>query len=198
MSDNEENDEYSLENEEIDEYSLNSDTSEEEHMLNIYDPEEISKTKFTIVICELYNSKKHGIPDANSGVEYHFITENRLKILDTKLLDYLIYTSHYMNMETINEITPHTIFRNYRNIVMRPDNIKPEIAECLYLSGGECVAILKTFWIKIIQRTWKNIILERKKIIKLRCNLKSIIHREVNGKWPNNCLYLPSLKGMLA
>jgi hypothetical protein len=194
MSDNEETDNY----EENDEYSLETDSSEEEHMLNLYDPEEICKTKFTIVICQLYNSKIFGIPDANSGVEYHFVTEDRLKILDIKLIDYLIYTCHYSNMSNIDYITPHNIFRNYKNIILRPDNLKPEIAECLYLSGGECVAILKTFWIKIIQRTWKNIVSERKKIIKLRCNLKSIMHREINGKWPNNCLYLPSLKGMLA
>jgi hypothetical protein len=191
MSENEENDEY-------DEYSLESDNSEEEHMLNVYDPEENSKTKFTIVICQLYNSKIYGIPDANSGVEYHFVTEHRFKMLDIKLIDYFVYACNYSNIERIDEITPHTIFKNYRNILLRPDNIKPEIAECLYLSGGECVSILKTFWIKIIQRTWKNILSERKKIIKLRCNLNSIFYREINGKWPTFCLNYPSLKGMLA
>jgi len=188
---------YNDENDENDENSLESDTSEEEHMLNVYEPEEINKTKLTIVICQLYNSKKHGNPDANSGVEYHFIAEARFKLLDIKVINYFIHSYHQMNMNHIDKITPHNIFKNYRNIVLRRDNIKPEIAECLYLSGGECVSIIKTFWIKIIQRTWKNIILERKKIIKLRCNLKSIMHREINGKWPNNCLYLPSLKGML-
>jgi hypothetical protein len=187
MSDNEENDEYDLE----------SDNSEEEHMLNVYDPEENSKTKFTIVICQLYNSKIYGIPDANSGVEYHFVTEHRFRMLDIKLIDYFIYTCNYSNIDRIDEITPHNIFRNYRNIILT-DNIKPEIAECLYLSGGECVAILKTFWIKIIQRKWKNILEERKRIIKLRCQIRSILHREINGKWPQYCLKYPGLKGMLA
>jgi hypothetical protein len=187
MSDNEENDEYSLE----------SDNSEEEHMLNIYDPEENSKTKFTIVICQLYNSKIYGIPDANSGVEYHFVTEYRFRMLDIKLIDYFIYTCNHSNFARIDEITPHNIFRNYRNIILT-DNIKPEIAECLYLSGGECVAILKTFWIKIIQRRWKNILEERERIIKLRCQVRSILHREINGKWPQYCLEYPGLKGMLA
>jgi hypothetical protein len=179
------------------ESDTSSDTSEEEHMINVYEPEEINKTKLTIVICQLYNSKKHGNPDANSEVEYHFIAEARFKSLDIRVINYFIHSYHQMNMNHIDKITPHNIFKNYKNIVLRCDNIKPEIAECLYLSGGECVSIIKTFWIKIIQRTWKNIISERKKIIKLRCNLKSIKHREINGKWPNNCLYLPSLKGML-
>jgi hypothetical protein len=191
MSYNEEND-------------LESDSSDEGYLedtelfqLNAYQAEEISRTKFNIVICQLYNSKKDGIPDANSGVEYHFITNDRFKIYDIVFINYFAEGYHEYNVENITEITPHSIFRNYTNIVLRPDNIKPEIAECLYLSGGECVAILKTFWIKIIQRKWKNILAKRREIIKLRCQIKSILYREINGKWPRNCLEYPSLKGMM-
>lgn len=165
--------------------------------LNAYQAEEISRTKFNIVICQLYNSKKDGIPDANSGVEYHFITNDRFKIYDIVFINYFAEGYHEYNVENITEITPHSIFRNYTNIVLRPDNIKPEIAECFYLSDGECVAILKTFWIKIIQRKWKNILAKRREIIKLRCQIKSILYREINGKWPRNCLEYPGLKGMM-
>jgi len=191
MSDNEEND-------------LESDSSYEGYLedtelfeLNAYQAEEISRTKFNIVICQLYNSKKDGIPYANSGVEYHFITNDRFKIYDIGFINYFAEGYHEHNVEHINEITPHTIFRNYRNITLRPDNIKPEIAECLYLSSGECVAILKTFWIKIIQRRWKNVLAERNQLIKLRCQIKSILYREINGKWPRYCLEYPGLKGMM-
>jgi hypothetical protein len=190
-----ENDEYELESESSEDIYL-EDT--EEFRTTAYQAEEISRTKFNIVICQLYNSKRHGTPDANSGVEYHFITEDRFKLFDIGFIDYFIYGYHNMNLERIDEITPHDIFRNYKNIIQRPDYIKPEIAECLYLSGGECVSILKTFWIKIIQRRWKNILEEREHIIKLRCQVRSILHREINGKWPQYCLEYPGLKGMLA
>lgn len=163
-----------------------------------YEPEEISRTKYNIVLCELYNLKKHGIPDLNSGVEYHYMIRNRYKKFNANLCEYDCSGYHDWIMEQFNTIIPHNIFRNYENIISREDYFKPEIAECLYLSGGECVAILKTFWIRIIQKKWKKILLERKEKIKLRKQIKSILYRETTGKWPSTCLYLPSLKGMLS
>ena len=93
---------------------------------------------------------------------------------------------------------PHDIFRNYRQIIIKNNYIKPEITECIYLNTGHCIAILKTFWVRLIQRKWKNIIKERDNIIKKRCTLKSLRYREFNGKWPNDCLELPQLRGMLS
>ena len=92
----------------------------------------------------------------------------------------------------------HDIFRNYKQIITRENYIKPEITECVYLNTGHYVAILKTFWLRLIQRKWKNIIKERKNIIKKRCNLKSLRHREDTGKWPEDCLTFPQLRGMLS
>jgi hypothetical protein len=163
----------------------------------VYEPEETSKTKYNIVICQLYNSKKHGIPHVNSGVEYHFITKERFKKFDYHIMDYYIGGYHDYNIANISKITPHDIFRNYKYIVTRPNNIEPEIAECLYLSGGECVSILKTFWIRLIQKKWKKIVAERKRVLKLRCEVKSLLYREINGKWPKSCYYYPQLKGMM-
>ena len=92
----------------------------------------------------------------------------------------------------------HPWIRNYKNIAARNNYIRPEIAECIILSGNETVAILKTFWLRLIQRKWKNIIKERENIIKKRCTLNSLRHRELTGKWPNDCLHFPQLKGMLS
>jgi len=77
-------------------------------------------------------------------------------------------------------------------------NSRIEIAECFYLPSQECVSILKTFWLKIIQRKWKNIMRDRENIIRKRCHPNSLIYREIYGKWPINCSYYPSLRGMLA
>ena len=130
-----ENDEYELESEGSEDIYL-EDT--EEFRTTAYQAEEISRTKFNIVICQLYNSKRHGTPDANSGVEYHFITEDRFKLFDIGFIDYFIYGYHNMNLERIDEITPHDIFRNYKNIIQRPDYIKPEInGSVVYEGVGE-------------------------------------------------------------
>ena len=122
-----------------------------------YEPEEISKTKFSIVLCYL------DFPN--------YIVEQRFKIMP--------FGDSFLTI---------SLFGFYDTL---------DLAECIYLNTGECVAIKKTLWIKLIQRTWKKVVKERKDIFKKRCLLSSLKYREIYGKWPNTCNYLPTLKGML-
>ena len=98
----------------------------------------------------------------------------------------------------------HCRFRKYnyreaeRIIQYLQSTSKIEIAECIYLPSKHCVSILKTIWLRLIQRRWKKIINERKLIIKKRCNPNSIKYREIHGIWPDNCFIYPILKGMLS
>jgi hypothetical protein len=85
----------------------------------------------------------------------------------------------------------HTVIRNYISIVRSEKYLCPEIAECIVLPTQEMVAVIKTIWIKIIQRTWKKIFLQRKKMI---YNL--IISHNYNIK-QHTTKNLPSLRGML-
>jgi hypothetical protein len=60
------------------------------------------------------------------------------------------------------------------------------------------VVILKTIWIRLLQRKWKNICMRRKEILQKRCHAKAIQERERSGKWPYDCQELPGLRGMMA
>jgi hypothetical protein len=177
------------------EYDSSSDEDDFENYNIIYESEENSKTRFNIVLCELYNDKIHGVASNNSSVIYHYLTINRYKKLN---MDVIIDICEFINAEYLYLPNQHhNIFRNYRNII-RENYIKPEIAECFYLQDGESVCIIKTFWIKIIQRTWKRILNERSNIIKKRSTIQALYYREINGKWPSFCNYYPSIKGMLS
>ena len=44
---------------------------------------------------------------------------------------------------------------------------------------------------------WKNTFNKRKTIFQKRCSLASILYREIHGQWPDNCLNMPSYRGML-
>ena len=90
----------------------------------------------------------------------------------------------------------HSIYRNYKNIISKQNYIKPEIAQCVYLENNECVAILKTYWLRLIQRTWKNIIKARKNIAIPSIN--ALKHREITGQLPNGTIHYRELRGMLA
>ena len=112
--------------------------------------------------------------------------------------DFNAYYLHLINNNNNNNATTHSVIRNYKNIISKQPYVKAEIAECVYLENHECVAILKTFWIKLIQRTWKNILQKRTSILKKRANIHSLKHRELTGRWPNDCIHYPELRGMLS
>lgn len=106
----------------------------------------------------------------------------------------------YSNPSNLNyqNYNNHPTIRNYYNIVTKPSYIKLEIGEYIILPTHEAIAILKTFWIRIIQKKWKKVYNERKNIIKKRCNLYNLSIREKYGRWPKTCNYLPGLRGMLS
>ena len=106
-----------------------------------------------------------------------------------------MYKSNYNNLN--NSMKSHSIIRNYKQIIAQQNYIQLHIAKVVYLSGLECVAILKTFWLKIIQRTWKKIYKQRCNIIALRKLPESLFYKEIHGKWSDNCSKLPSLYGMM-
>ena len=92
----------------------------------------------------------------------------------------------------------HPTIRDYHNIISKPNYIKQEIGEYIILPTQEAVAILKTFWLRIIQKKWKKVFQERKNIIRQRCNLSNLKIREIRGIWPEACFNLPGLRGMLS
>jgi hypothetical protein len=114
-------------------------------------------------------------------------------------MDWISETALFGNLEYqyIHNQT-HEWYPNYRQIVLRPEYIKPELIECIYvlpdghsvLPDGHCVAIVKTFWLKIIQRAWKKVLKQRRLIQK---SLSGLRQREMMGKWPD----FPGLRGLL-
>lgn len=151
-------------------YDSEYDDSEYDELESItYEPEEPSSTKYNIVLYERYNELVHGI--SSESMKYHYLTQIRFKKLNSTLSNFLI-SSNLSN--------------------------KIGIAECIYLPSQHCISILKTFWLRLIQRKWKNICKDRKDIIKKRCNPHALHYRTIHGTWPENCLNYPSLKGMLS
>ena len=105
-----------------------------------------------------------------------------------------LYSVEYENMRSIS----HPIIRNYSNIIRRANYIKPEIGLCIELHTHEQIVIIKTMWLKIIQRKWKKVFAERKRLLKERCLPAALYSRMMTGKWPTYCLVLPGLNGMLS
>ena len=160
---------------------------------NVYDTYEEGPTKYNIVLCEIYHNK-HG---NNENLFYNYLTISRFKTFDIDEINEIaeFYNSHYGDIENKSELSP---IRNFQNIISRENYIKPEIAKHIVLASGHSICILKTFWLKIVQRCWKNIFNKRKDILQKRCQPSSLRFREINGRWPDSCANLPTLRGILS
>jgi len=139
---------------------------------------------------DYYTDTEYDSDDSYTGVDDIFRPKNIYQNAKK-------YNKKY-NSETMSPLAlKHPTIRNYKNIISKSDYIKPEIAKYIILPTQESVAILKTFWIRIIQRTWKKIYKLRKEVLRKRCCPGAISTFELTGKWPEHCAYLPRLKGLL-
>ena len=165
----------------------------------------IKNSKYDLVVCELHNSLIHGY-DNNSdpNIREHYLctyisrNNNFTKNNKSHIYD-VVKTCKKGYNQLISSNSPrikHSFIRNYKNIVSNKNYIQPQIAEIVYLNGDECVAILKTFWLKCVQRSWKRVFKQRIEIMKLRKQSSSIMYREIHNKWPDDCVYLPSINNM--
>ena len=130
----------------------------------------------SMAIISKYNSKLMGINEAAST---HWIVH--------QLIPHSIFFNH------IDDVNQYFKFykknSKYVNIHILP--IKYE-----YLSDRAMIAFPKIFWIKIIQRRWKKIMAERKRIINNRKSIKEVIQYQYTGKWSKYNNYLPTLRDM--
>lgn len=61
----------------------------------------------------------------------------------------------------------------------------------------EYIVVLKTCWLRIVQRRWRRILRERAEVIRKRCSIANIQHRLVYGRHQTGLNVLPGLYGML-
>jgi hypothetical protein len=184
-----------------------SDNDTDYSTTNYNQPNLLNTSKLRLLIPEIYNVNIHGkTNESDPNIDNHFMVLqsfnynsnnniiNLFKYINKLSLFYKVYyRKNYVN----NLSLTHKLIRNYNDIINHSSYLNIEIGQIYYLKGDECVCIIKTFWIKIIQRAWKKIYQIRKRIHQLRRRPDSIFYRQITGKWYNNCDYLPSFRGML-
>jgi hypothetical protein len=158
----------------------NSDPNIETHYLihDLYNPTELYDT-----------NESDDSDDSDDSNESYNRIHNAINYLKQKYL--------YITYEFDPIFHNHPTIRNYYKIVSNPNYIQPEIGQYIILPTLEAVAVLKTFWIRIIQRKWKKVFKQQQQIIGERCKLQSLQFRQTTGHWPTHCKHLPTLKGML-
>jgi hypothetical protein len=151
-----------------------------------------------LVICELYNPVIHCYDYTNNITDWENICMHWLNIKTfsknsskNKIKKFIkLVKNSYKQYNLLN----HPYIQNYNNIILNKNYLQLHLAKNIVLDTGETICIIKTYWIRIIQRTWKRIYKERQLIIQQRKNPLSILYFQQNGKWPKDCFIFPSLK----
>jgi hypothetical protein len=143
-----------------------------------------SRNKCTLGTCEIFHPQLHGFNEnSNQNIIGKFL------LYETFDLDEFYNNEHITMLEIHNaaynlfyeNIQQHPIIRNFHNIVTNKNYFKLDIVESEVLPTLETICIIKTFWIKLIQRKWKKIYKHRMDIKK---NPKYLLFRECRGKFP--------------
>jgi len=81
--------------------------------------------------------------------------------------------------------------------ILRPPIPKINIYSLSVLPDGTYSVILKTHWLRIIQRNWKKIFKERSEILLKRRSVQSLYNLQITGRYPAGLNSMPSIHGML-
>lgn len=120
-----------------------------------------------LAICEIFNPELHGLTQSSSkNITTQFLVH-------TKILPKEFYNNSYKDIIRVvkngyyyyrwAEGPVHPLIRNYEHLIKNTRFPNLEIVTIKELEGMEQVAILKTFWLKIFQRKWKNILRTKRK-----------------------------------
>ena len=154
-----------------------------------------------------------------SGTEYDSETEemvDRIYFHEEDFLDSEKEDKHYYIGNSLvsqdklyilyaNAVTPTTFFRFDINHVKSylhdysifATNSNIDIMKLFILDDHTHTVVIKTYWLKIIQRHWKKIYSQRKYCISRRRQIKTMMYVERNGMYPYDCHSMPGLQGML-
>lgn len=193
LNNNENDDEESELSSNSDDYSDDGSDSNSDAMSEVSSDEVIAHGRFNLVTVCVYNSKVHGSPECDG----HYLVYSAL-MQTNYYTRRVLHNIKEMNAFYSNRVRNHRFIRNYKVITNSQTVCSPQIAECIYLPGGEHVAIIKTMYIRLIQRAWKKVYAMRVSAAMKKLHPTNILHRLARGTWPECCTNLPTIRGILS
>lgn len=162
-------------------------------------------TKYKLGRCETYCEKRHGTLNSyEKKIESYFIFMEEYGLYDTIHWTFILGsllirlpTEVVRKYNNINIENWSQIYNDNRSLVEDPLFDMIHIVEIVEMEEWT-TSIIKTFYLKLIQRKWKNIYKKRKQITLDRLKLCNMMYRERNGQWPDGLNYYPGLCGMLS
>lgn len=161
---------------------------------------------------ETYSEEDTELYDYDENSQVEAIYQDDKDHLDSDKMDGRYYIGIYKHISSsgnflfVNSVSGSTFtkysldnireYLHYYSIMLRRCS-EVDIMQ-LHIHKGVYYVVVKTFWLRIIQRVWKNKYqqyVERQHKKNLPKNMR---YREIHGKYPKELNYLPKIRGMLS
>jgi len=139
---------------------------------------------YQLGICELYHPQIHGDLQDKDPCVQNYIHNSYIclhSVEDNELYDeWPLFGSPWWTRspEDVN-YEPHPSIRNYNTISLK---YKLDIMQIIHLNTGHCMCIPKTFWLKLLQRKYKNYYKKLQLRISRAKHPKALLQRQLTGK----------------
>lgn len=164
--------------------STTSDSSSDDVDMN-YDSE------IEDIIEDIYFHEEQFL-DSEKVNDHYYIGINKISNDKTDIL----YANSVTTASFFRYDIPHIAYYLQEYSIFRC-NSNIDIMKLHILDDHTYTVVLKTFWLRIIQRHWKNIYSRRKLAIKKRTHIQSRMYFEKHGRYPDNSYIIPTIHGML-
>lgn len=147
-------------------------------------------SRYEFGFCDLYHPLLHGAVDNDEQQifkHYLYIMPTSIGNSEQIVTQRLWALQRMVNANGGLHSISHPIVRNYQRYAFHPYHAEPQIVEVIDGPGDYTTAIIKTHYIRLIQRKWKKLYAERKRVLSLRKHPTSLYFRRTYGKWPSNC-----------
>lgn len=144
-------------------------------------------SKYKLATCHLFHPQFDGFTqDSSYNIYNHFLIDDIISIRDFYNLEYLLdiinfQLFYYTIQESNISIEEHPTIRNYNKFLNKYKTSTLDIVFYQELDGGEIVCYIKTFWLKIFQRKWKQYYIKLKKKIQKMKSPLTLLKREIKG-----------------
>ena len=176
-----------------------------------YDTESLSDSRYDDIHDIRDDEYELGMDDDMNVFDAIYFTDRYFLDEPKEHGTYYLGNISYVNSQLLMElaVSPSTFFRfSYKKICryVRSYSIS---SHWLYptsqidifvldIHDGCYRTILKTIWLRLIQRHWKKVYQERMKVIQLRKRWDTQRYFELRGKYPIGANYLPGLHGLMS
>lgn len=82
--------------------------------------------------------------------------------------------------------------------LVRIPRCKVQIMQVQRLPDETCAVIIKTYWLRLVQRQWKKTYRKRKMMVRNRMHPTAQQYKQIHGYYPPHISRMPSIRGMLS